>query len=312
MRLLITGAGGFLGSHLTDAALKHWRGEIVALCNYHGSWNVGDCPIHERVKIERLDIRDTQAVANLSPDLIINAAARISVPYSNQMPTEYADTNAAAVQRLLASLPRARFIQISTSEVFNGRNPPYFPDAEVSPATPYGASKAAAEMYVRAAGQTIVRCFNLFGPRQTPRAVIPRMALAAWRYKRGETDKVRELYGPHNAEGVAYSRAFIYAPDVADLILRKAVDDPRPLIQLSCGSPYKIAALWSNICAVVGIDPIDSIEWQPLPDNATAVWRLYGVSTEGYKPRDLDQQTLAETVEWYGANAAKYPKGRYD
>lgn len=310
MRLLITGCAGFLGSHLVDAAIKHWRGEIVALCNYHGEWSTGNCPQHERVKIVRLDIRDTTALAAIAPDLIVNAAARISIPHSYSMAGDYWDVNATAVAKLLGALPKARFVQISTSEVFDGRNPPYFPTSEPTPATPYGASKLAAESAVRAYGQTVVRCFNLFGPRQTPRAVIPRMAIQAWRVKHGEQAKVK-LYGPNSREGEPYSRAFVYAPDVADTIMSRVIDDPRPLVQLSCGTPIKIADLWTRIADIVGLDPA-CVEWGALPDNATAVWRLYGRSSHGYEPRVLDEETLRSTVNWYEVNRHRYSEVAYD
>lgn len=311
MRILITGAGGFLASHLVDAALKHWPGEIVALCNYHGEWDTGWCQKHARVQIERMDIRDTTAVAALQPDLIVNAAARISIPHSYKNAGDNWDVNATAVAKLLAALPRARFVQISTSEVFDGQSPPYFPNAEICPVTPYGSSKAAAEVVTRSFGQTICRCFNLFGPRQTPRAVIPRMAIQAWRVKHGEQAKVK-LYGPNNREGEPYMRAFIYAPDVAETIMRRVIDDPRPLVQLACGTPIKISALWSVIAGIVGVDPERDIEWTPLPDNATAVWKLYGTSSPGYAPRGLDDETLRETVNWYEAERGRYHEVSYD
>lgn len=308
MKLLITGAGGFLGSHLVSAALRHWPHEIIAVCNYHGDWDTGLCPVNPRVRIERLDIRDTQAIARLKPDAIINAAARVSVPYSHAMQSDYFEVNAGAVQRMLAALPGVRFVQISTSEVFDGQTPPYFPSSRPNPVTPYGASKLAAEAVVMASGNTVCRVFNLFGPGQSPRAVIPRMAVQAWRVKHGEQGCVK-LYGPRNSSGEHYSRAFVYAPAVAETVVTRVLDDPANLVQLASTEPLRIADLWLRVAEIVGVN---EIEWTPLPENATAVWKLYGTSSAKYEARQLDDVTLANTVHWYEDRRNDWKNVSYD
>lgn len=310
MKLMITGACGFLGGHLVEEAEKFWPGEIIAVSDYRATGGLGWAKASDKTRVVRHDIRDTPALASYAPDAIINAAARTHVPYSFEAPLDNWSVNADAVARMLYAMPRVRFVQISTSEVFNGRNPPYFDSAAPCPSTPYGASKAAAESVVRASGNTACRVFNLFGPRQSARTIIPRMLLQAWAIKRGTLDKAK-LYGPNNEHGEPYSRAFLYVRDVARLIVSRVLDDPRPLVQLSCGEPTKIVDLWPRVCGVVGVDPA-LIEWTALPPNATTVWRLYGRSTEGYAPRQLDGDSLAETAAWFNDNAALYTTGLHD
>lgn len=310
MRLMITGAGGFLGSHIVDEAAKLWPGDIIAVANYHASGNIGWAPKGENVRVVRHDIRDTVALRQYAPDIIINAAARTSVPYSFDAPLDNWEVNANAVARMIHTMPHARVVQISTSEVFNGQHPPYFESTAPCPSTPYGASKAAAESVVTAAGHTVCRVFNLFGPRQSPRTIIPRMALQAWQIKRGQRERA-SLYGPNNRQGQPYSRAFLFVHDVARLIATRVIDDPRPLIQLSCGESVKIADLWPRVCRAVGVDPA-LIDWTELPGNATTVWKLYGKSSEGYTPRGLDESTLSQTVLWYGENGDKFGPITYD
>lgn len=311
MKLLVTGACGFLGSHLVEEAAKFWPGEVIAVANYHASGSVGWAEgFKGKVRVVRHDIRDTSAIASYKPDIIVNAAARTSVPYSFDAPLDNWEVNASAVARMLYALPSTRFVQISTSEVFNGRHPPYFDHSMICPSTPYGASKAAAEAAVRATGNTVCRVFNLFGPRQSSRTVIPRMLLQAWEIKRGERPHAT-LHQPHNAQGDAFARAFLFVQDVARLVITRVLDDPASLVQLSSDEPIKIADLWLRVCAAVGINPA-LVEWTDLPANVTTVSRLYGKSSEGYSPRKLDDAALAETAEWYGANAAKFGELIYD
>lgn len=312
MRLLITGAGGFLGSHLLEAAQKHWRGDIYALCNYHGDGNIGWLTPSDRYTIVRQDIRDTTAIVNLKPDLVINAAARVSVTNSFGSPDDTWDVNATAVERMVNALPNARIVQISTSEVFDGRSAPYLPSSRPHPRTPYGGSKHAAEgSVVRKDGHTVCRMFNLFGPRQSPRAVIPRMAIQAHNVKAGLQDKVR-LYGPNNIHGEPYARAFLPVTWVAEQIMGRIIDDPRPLVQLASDEPVPIADLWRKVATLVGLDPENDIEWSTPPDYATTVVRLYGSSTEGYQTMPFMYDKLAEAVAWFGEHATKWREVIYE
>lgn len=295
MKILVTGSDGFLGSHVRDAAQAQGH-EVIETALYRPEGMTG----WATDKAHRGDIADPIFMRPLieQADVVINCAALVSVPYSNVMPGAYWRTNATAVATMMMQRPK-RFIQISTSEVFDGRNPPYRDDSPLSPITPYGASKAAGEAAARGLGDgiaTVVRVFNLFGPRQFPRAVIPLMIRQALEIQEGKRKRV-ELYGPIG------SRAFLYAPKVAYEIIR-AIEDRRPLIQLASMAVIKIADLWPLVAEAVGVDA-DLIHWVPPPPHASPVANLFGYSSEGFQtdyPGFHRIQGLGETVEWHRAN----------
>lgn len=292
MRLLITGASGFLGSHLVDAAIKHLPdAEIVALAHYRSDGSTGWCPRHSRVKLVRGDIRDIGLLRKQEPTHIINAAAQVSVPDSMDRPESCWDVNCTAVARMLMEFRGVRFIQISTSEVFDGTFPPYKQDSQLCPITPYGASKASAEQACRSFGGTVCRIFNMFGLRQFPRAVIPRMCRDALAVQCGRRDRA-ELYGPVG------SRAFLFAPWVAEQVVTKVLKDQKPVVQLASAQVKEIKWLWEMIASIVGIDPA-KVVWNPPPANASPVAKLWGFSSQGYDTPEFDLDALRATVEWY-------------
>lgn len=295
MRVVVTGACGFLGSHIVDALREHTTHEIVGVSDYRSDGTTGWLKKHPEVEIHRLDIQDALSIKRLRPDAIINAAALVSVPDSNDRPYSHWMANANSVAFMLALMPDVRFVQISTSEVFDGKAPPYRDTDCPTPSTPYGAAKAAAENCVRAHGGTVCRLFNLFGSRQFPRAVIPKMVRGAIASKIGASGPTR-LYGPHG------SRAFIYAPTAAKFIATQVLAEKRPLIQIASSAPIEIGQLWQTIAQEVGIDP-KLVDWQPLPANVSNVANLYGFSSEGYPTFDkFPIEGLRETIKWMREN----------
>ena len=295
MKLLITGIDGFLGSTIASCARSEGL-EVVGVAmyrpegttgNYEGFCHRGDIadPIFMRPLIEQADA-------------VINCAALVSVPYGETMPGAYWRTNATAVHTMLLLNPR-RFIQISTSEVFNGYNPPYSPGDMLDPITTYGASKASAEMICRAHEcATICRIFNMFGPMQYPRAVHPLFIREALRVKHGLKPRA-QLDGPHG------SRAFLYAPWVAKQLITRVLTDQRKLIQLASDQPVEIGSLWDRVCDVVGIDP-SLVDWNP-GAGKREVAKLFGYSTSGYETPPYDVEGLEETCRWYSDNLDALP-----
>ncbi len=188
-RALVTGAGGFIGSHVVELLVR--RGAAVtAFMHYRGTPTTGAMAYLEpsvlaAVRLVQGDIRDAEAVdeAVAGQDAVLHLAASISVPYSFVRPRDVLDTNTVGTYNVLAAARRCRpgrVVVVSSSEVYGTAQ--YVPIDEGHPLvgqSPYAASKIAAEKlaesFHRAFGvaAVVARPFNAYGPRQTTRAVIP-------------------------------------------------------------------------------------------------------------------------------------------
>jgi NAD dependent epimerase/dehydratase len=189
VKVLVTGADGFIGSHLTEALVRH-DAEVTALSLYNSfdknGW-LDDLPeaIRARIAIRRGDIRDAAFVRRLlrGQDVVFHLAALIAIPHSYIAAQSYVETNVLGTLNLLEAareLGLARIIHTSTSEVYGTALT--LPIAESHPLqgqSPYSASKIGADMMAEAFARSfalpvvILRPFNTYGPRQSERAVIP-------------------------------------------------------------------------------------------------------------------------------------------
>jgi NAD dependent epimerase/dehydratase len=192
MTVLVTGAGGFIGSHLTEALLS--RGEHVrALARYNGAGRRGfldeiDAELAQYLDVRLGDVRDPFLVQELVKgcDMVFHLAALIGIPYSYEAPQSYLDTNVTGTLNVLEACRRIgvrRVIVTSTSEVYGTAR--YTPIDEAHPLqaqSPYAASKIAADHFADAyrlcfeLPVVTVRPFNTYGPRQSARAVVPTIA----------------------------------------------------------------------------------------------------------------------------------------
>lgn len=186
-KILVTGAGGFIGSHLVEKLIQE-NYEVTAICKYSSNGSTGNLDrskLEDQYEIIFGDIRDSSFVDKSikGKDIVINLAALIGIPYSYVAPDSYIQTNVIGTQNLLnASVNEgvSRFIQLSTSEVYGSAQ--YIPIDEkhaLSPQSPYSASKIASDnlslSYFNSFDLPVViaRPFNTYGPRQSNRAVIP-------------------------------------------------------------------------------------------------------------------------------------------
>jgi len=191
-KVLVTGADGFIGSHVVEALVRQGC-DVRALVIYNslGSWGWLDrCAPDVAGKFEVVlgDIRDPVCVRNVMRDcnVVLNLAALIAIPYSYQSPDSYIDTNVRGALNVLQAardLGTARIVQTSTSEVYGtARYVPIDEDHPLQAQSPYAATKIAADQlalsFHRSFGTpvTVLRPFNTFGPRQSARAVIPSVA----------------------------------------------------------------------------------------------------------------------------------------
>jgi NAD dependent epimerase/dehydratase len=188
-RMLVTGAGGFIGSHLTEALLE-LCGEVRAFVHYNSRNDWGfleelSPTAKSSIEVVSADLRDYHAVkqATKRVDIVFHLGASIGIPYSLNYPNDVVETNVMGTLNILkASLENkvSKIIHTSTSEVYGTAQ--YVPIDEkhpLNPQSPYAASKIAAdklaESFFRSYGLpvSILRPFNTFGPRQSLRAIIP-------------------------------------------------------------------------------------------------------------------------------------------
>ncbi len=188
-KILVTGADGFIGSHLTEELIR--RGYNVRAFVFYNSFNSWGWLDYTEPKIKKTldifsgDIRDPYGVkkALADCDAIIHLAALIAIPYSYHSPNVYIDTNVKGTLNILQASREVgvrKIIHTSTSEVYgSARSVPIKEDHPLQPQSPYSASKIAADQIAMSfynsfdTPVTIIRPFNTYGPRQSARAVIP-------------------------------------------------------------------------------------------------------------------------------------------
>jgi NAD dependent epimerase/dehydratase len=187
MRILITGADGFIGSHLTEMLLA--RGATIKALSYYNSFNdwgwLEDLECNHEIEVLAGDVRDPHYCKHITKgiDTVFHLAALIAIPYSYIAPDSYVDTNIKGTLNICqAALENGcrRVIQTSTSEVYGTAN--YVPIDEkhpLQPQSPYSASKIGADALAMSFFSSfdlpviIARPFNTYGPRQSARAIIP-------------------------------------------------------------------------------------------------------------------------------------------
>ena len=220
-RVLVTGAGGFIGSHLTEALVRAGaRTRALVHYNARGDWghlNMVDADVRDQLDVVLGDVCDRSGVRKAVEgcDIVFHLAALIGIPYSYSAPQSYVATNVEGTLNVLEACRECgvqRLLQTSTSEVYGTAQ--YTPIDERHPLhaqSPYAATKIGADQlaysYYAAFGLpvVIVRPFNTFGPRQSARAVIPTIisqALAGDEIRLGSTRPVRDfLFVTDNARG---------------------------------------------------------------------------------------------------------------
>jgi NAD dependent epimerase/dehydratase len=211
--VLVTGADGFIGSHLTEMLVR--RGYSVKAFVYYNSFNSWgwldhcDDDVKGEFEVFAGDIRDPHGVraAMSDCDAVINLAALIAIPYSYHSPDTYVDTNvkgALNVVQAARELELSRVVQISTSEVYGtARYVPIDEAHPLQPQSPYSATKIGSDAIAMSFFNsfdlpvTVARPFNTYGPRQSARAVIPtiitQIATCKSEIKLGDTTPTRDF-----------------------------------------------------------------------------------------------------------------------
>lgn len=211
-RVLVTGAGGFIGSHLTEALVREGC-EVVAFVHYRSDGSRGlleqAAPdVQGQIEYIAGDIRDAERVRDACQgcQVVFHLAALIGIPYSYQSPRSYVATNVTGTLNVLEAVRSqgvGRLVHTSTSECYGtARTVPMTEAHPLSAQSPYAASKIAGDMFADSYASSFelpvvtLRPFNTYGPRQSARAIVPTIisqALAGDSVRLGNTSAVRDL-----------------------------------------------------------------------------------------------------------------------
>lgn len=319
-KVLVTGAGGFIGSHLTER-LVELGAETRAFVRYSstGSWGWLDQSTRKNdIEVVLGDIRDQDTVihAVAGVDIIFHLAALIAIPYSYQAPLSYVRTNVEGTLNVLQAAQRAEseaVVHTSTSEVYGtARTVPIDENHPLQGQSPYSASKIGAdkiaESFHLSFGLPVVtvRPFNTFGPRQSARAVIPTIitqALNGSEIRLGNLEPTRDLnFVADTVEG------FIKAAETP-----KAIGET---INLGSGREISIRDLAALILKLMNRDIPIALEGARVRPENSEVDRLLadsrkGQSILGWTPRHSLEEGLAATIDWIRENSERYRTGIY-
>ncbi len=323
-KVVVTGADGFIGSHLVEALVR--RGyEVTALSQYNSFNNWGwleevDCK--GAIKVVSGDVRDPHFCRTLTrgADVVFHLAALIAIPYSYVAPDAYVDVNVKGTLNICqAALDNGvkRVLHTSTSEVYGTAQ--YVPIDEKHPLqaqSPYSASKIGADAIAMSFANafnlplTTVRPFNTYGPRQSARAVIPSIItqIAAGKKQIALGD-------------LSPTRDFNYVTDTCDGFIRLAECDAAIGKVVNIGSNYEISVRDTLVMIkeLMGSD-VEFVEDQDrLRPQKSEVFRLWCDNTQireltGFEPRHDIRAGLAKTIEWFlnPGNLARYKADIYN
>jgi dTDP-glucose 4,6-dehydratase len=319
-RALVTGAGGFIGSHLTER-LVDLGARTRALVHYNSanSWGWLDTsPLRGRIEVVAGDVCDPEGLREAldGVDVVFHLAALIAIPYSYRAPRSYVRTNVEGTLNLLQGARDAgveRVVHTSSSEVYGtARRVPIDEDHPLQGQSPYSASKIGADKLAEAFSLSYglpvvtVRPFNAYGPRQSARAVIPTIvtqALCGTEIRLGEVRPTRDFN--YVADTVA---GFVAAAES-----REAVGQ---VINLGTGEETSIEEVARAILGLTGKElPIVRDEERVRPA-ASEVDRLCADPSRardllGWQPAHTLEQGLSETIAWIRENLDRYRVGRY-
>lgn len=322
-RVLVTGADGFIGSHLVELLVG--AGASVRAFVYYNSWNergwLGDIEPGIAAQIEAFagDIRDAERVRQAvhGCEYVFHLSSLIAIPYSYEAARSYLDTNVTGALNVLqacrASAP-VRLVHVSTSEVYGTAQS--VPIAETHPLvgqSPYSASKIAAdkmaESFHLSFGLPVVtaRPFNTFGPRQTARAVIP--TIASQLLAGCEALRLGSLHP---------TRDFNYVTDTAAgmLALGLCKDAEGRTVNIGSGEEKSIGETVDLLCEITGRRVPVTVDDQRIRPEKSEVNRLLADNRlirelTGWRSAVSFREGLARTVEWMRRNLHRFDPTRY-
>jgi NAD dependent epimerase/dehydratase len=322
-KVLVTGAGGFIGSHLVER-LANEGAQVRAFVRYNSRGDIGllrllTTDVRSKVEIIGGDLRDLQALqaAVNGCRYIFHLGALISIPYSYRHPREVAETNLIGTLNLLQASRVSqvdRLIHTSTSEVYGtARYAPIDENHPLQGQSPYSASKIGAdklaESFYCAYGLPVVtvRPFNTYGPRQSARAVIPTIITQAL---------AQETIHLGNLET---TRDFTYVEDTVAGFLAAAQTEgvEGQTFNLGTGVEIKIGDLVKKIVQQVGSSAEIQIDTNRLRPRTSEVFRLISNNTLArekldWQPKLSLDDGLLKTIGWIRSHLDMYQVGKYE
>lgn len=320
--VLVTGAGGFIGSHLTEK-LVELNANVRAFVRYNSrnDWGLIELlPRHikERIEVVPGDLKDPDAVYHTTKDIdiIFHLGSMIAIPYSYVHPRETIETNVIGTLNILTAAKEngiEKLVQTSTSEVYGTAQ--YVPIDEkhmLQGQSPYSASKIGAdkiaESFYRAYNLpvAVIRPFNTFGPRQSARAVIPTIITQA-------LTKEKIFLGSLHP-----TRDYTYVKDIADAYI-KVAESPKSIGEvINVGSNFEISigSLAKKIVSLIdkNVEIVsDDLRIRPKKSEVERLWcdNMKAKKLLKWTPKTPLDEGLTKTIVWISDNIHLYKPESY-
>lgn len=329
-KILVTGAGGFIGSHLTEALVRDgYDTRAFVMYNSLNSWGWLDrvpADVMGQFEVVAGDIRDPNGIADAMKgvDIVLHLAALIAIPFSYHSPDAYVQTNITGTLNVLQAARRlgiSRVVSASTSETYGtAQFVPITEDHPISAQSPYAATKVGADQlalsFYRSFGTPValLRPFNTYGPRQSARAVIPtiisQIAAGSRQIKLGSLTPTRDFTFVRDT-----ARGFIQAMECDEAI--------GGVTNIGSGFEISIGDTVVAIAQAMGVDIEVVQDNTRLRPQSSEVERLFAGTSKaekifGWMPEFGGRQGflrgLAETAKWYRdpGNLVDYKADRYN
>lgn len=307
--ILVTGADGFIGSHLVEFLLsKGYKVKALAFYNSFNYWGwLENIPSNNNLQIITGDIRDPHFCKEITNnvDIIFHLASLIAIPYSYKAPDSYVDTNVKGTLNICQAAREkgnTRIIHTSTSEVYGtAKYVPIDENHPKQPQSPYAASKISADAMAMSfynAFQlpvTIARPFNTYGPRQSARAIIPTIIT-----------QIAEGIKTIKLGDLSPTRDFNYVKDTCDGFIKIAENENTIGKEINIASNHEISMrdILELIKSIMQSDVTFITETERMRPESSEVYRLLGDNSlikklTGYKPNYTLKQGLEETCKWF-------------
>ncbi len=318
-KVLVTGADGFIGSHLVEMLIEQGA-KVRALVQYNSweSWGLLSEieNINNKCEIIMGDVRDPHFCMKIAQkqEIIFNLAALIAIPYSYVAPLHYFETNILGAVNLLEAAKNnsnfKRFVHTSTSETYGtALYSPMDEKHELQAQSPYAASKVGADKaamsYYLSFGTpvSILRPFNNYGPRQSARAVIPTIITQLLSNK---TKKVK-------LGSLTPVRDYTFATDTADAFIKTALSEKTlgEILNVGTGKGYSIGDIYKMLSYILDIQKEVLLDNKRIRPQKSEVWKLICDNKKikkltNWKQKVTFKEGLTKTAKWIESNQHRY------